>query len=67
MEEVAHPNIKVTYIGVDRSKKDPQGLAAKYEFTRIPTFIVLQQGKEIGRIVERPTVSLEKDLAEIVK
>ena len=67
MEEVANPNIKVTYIGVDRSKKDPQGLAAKYEFTRIPTFIVLQQGKEIGRIVERPTVSLEKDLAEIVK
>ena len=67
MEEVANPNIKVTYIGVDRSKKDPQGLAAKYEFTRIPTFIVLQQGKEISRIVERPTVSLEKDLAEIVK
>ncbi|ABM23360.1 MULTISPECIES: thioredoxin family protein [Shewanella] len=67
MEEVANPNIKVTYIGVDRTKKDPEGLAAKYEFTRIPTFIIQQQGKEIGRIIERPTTSLEKDLAEILK
>lgn len=67
MEEVANPNIKVTYIGVDRTKQDPEGLAAKYEFTRIPTFIIQQKGKEIGRIVERPTVSLEKDLVDILK
>lgn len=67
MEQVANPNIKVTYIGVDRAKQDPEGLAAKYEFKRIPTFIVQQQGKEISRIVERPTVSLEQDLADILK
>lgn len=67
MEEVANPNIKVTYIGVDRAKTDPDGLAAKYKFTRIPTFIVQQQGKEMGRIVERPRVSLEQDLADILK
>lgn len=67
MEQVANPNIKVTYIGVDRTKQDPEGLAAKYQFTRIPTFIIQQQGKEIGRIVERPTVSLEQDLAAILK
>lgn len=67
IEELANPNIQVTYIGVDRAKQDPEGLATKYEFTRIPTFIVLQQGKEIGRIVERPSVSLEKDLAAILK
>ncbi|PIW62195.1 thioredoxin family protein [Shewanella sp. CG12_big_fil_rev_8_21_14_0_65_47_15] len=67
MEQVANLNINVTYIGVDRSKQDPEGLAAKYAFTRIPTFIIQQQGKEIGRIVERPTVSLEQDLADILK
>ncbi|QIR13447.1 thioredoxin family protein [Shewanella aestuarii] len=67
IEEVANPNIKVTYIGVDRSKVDPEGLAAKYEFTRIPTFIIQQKGEEIGRIVERPTVSLEADLVNILK
>jgi len=33
---------------------------------RVPDFIVLDQGKEIGRIVESPVVSLEKDLQSIV-
>ncbi|MGL4615330.1 MAG: thioredoxin family protein [Shewanella sp.] len=66
MEELANPHIKVTYIGVDRTKQDPQGLAAQYEFSRIPTFIIKQQGKEIGRIIERPEVSLEQDLAAIL-
>lgn len=65
MEEANNPNIKVTYIGVDRKKQDPQGLASQYEFTRIPTFIVMQKGKEMGRIVERPETSLEVDLAKI--
>ncbi len=67
MEEVNNPNIKISFIGVDRKKQDPEGLAAKYEFQRIPTFIVQQKGKEIGRIVERPTVSLEADLAKLLK
>ncbi len=67
IEEAANPNIKVTYIGVDRAKSDPEALAAKYDFKRIPTFIVLNKGEEIGRIVERPTESLEKDLANILK
>ena len=67
MEELSNPNITAKYIGVDRQKKDDEGLANEYEFTRIPTFIVIQDGKEIGRIVERPTESLEKDLAKILK
>ncbi|BAJ03794.1 thioredoxin family protein [Shewanella violacea] len=66
MEEVSNPNIKVTYIGIDRTKTDPEGLAAQYEFSRIPSFIVMQQGEEIGRIVEQPEVSLEIDLAKIL-
>ncbi|UJF21919.1 thioredoxin family protein [Shewanella sp. OMA3-2] len=67
IEAAANPNLTVTYIGVDRSKLDPQGLAAQYEFTRIPTFIIKQKGQEIGRIIERPDVSLEADLMNIVK
>ncbi|MCG9695447.1 thioredoxin family protein [Shewanella sp. Isolate11] len=67
MEAVNNPNIKITYIGVDRKKQDPEGLAAKYDFTRIPTFIVMQKGEEIGRIVERPQTSLEVDLVKILK
>ncbi|WP_076415991.1 thioredoxin family protein [Shewanella sp. UCD-KL12] len=67
IEEINNPNITVTYIGVDRQKADSEGLAAQYEFTRIPTFIVKQKGEEIGRIIERPEVSLEVDLAKILK
>lgn len=66
IEEINNPNIQVTYIGVDREKQDPQGLAANYEFSRIPTFIIEQNDEEIGRIVERPEVSLESDLAKIL-
>ncbi len=66
IEEINNPNIQVTYIGVDREKQDPQGLAANYEFSRIPTFIVEQNDEEIGRIVERPEVSLEADLLNII-
>ncbi|AZG71968.1 thioredoxin family protein [Shewanella livingstonensis] len=67
IEATANPNIEVEYIGVDRSKQDPEGLAAKYAFSRIPTFIVMQQGNELGRIVERPQATLEADLVNIVK
>ncbi|MGX9459855.1 thioredoxin family protein [Shewanella sp. A14] len=67
IEAAANPNIQIEYIGVDRNKQDPDGLAAKYAFSRIPTFIVKQQGHELGRIVERPTATLEADLVEILK
>lgn len=66
MEAANNPHIKVKFIGVDRKKQDPENLAAQYEFKRIPTFIIEQNGKEIGRIVERPTASLEIDLAKIL-
>lgn len=33
---------------------------------RVPTFIVYQEGKELGRIVETPVETLEKDLQKII-
>ncbi|WP_028116173.1 thioredoxin family protein [Ferrimonas senticii] len=66
LAETANPQLKVSYIGVDRDKQDADGLAADYDFTRIPTIIVMQGGKEIGRIIERTTHSTELDLLDIV-
>jgi thiol-disulfide isomerase/thioredoxin len=60
-----NPNISVRYIGIDRSRRDPQGLAAAYAFDRIPTILVYQGGTELGRIVEAPEQSLEQDLLRI--
>jgi thiol-disulfide isomerase/thioredoxin len=34
---------------------------------RVPTLIVYQSGKEIGRIVETPVESIEKDIWQIVQ
>lgn len=59
-------NIRTRFIAVDRSRSDPQGLAAGYDWQRIPTFMVFQNGQEIGRIVERPETTQEQDLVNIL-
>ena len=60
------PMKKVRLLAVDRSKKDAGGLTEKWTVTRVPTFIFIRKGQEIGRVVEKPTATLEKDIATIV-
>jgi hypothetical protein len=60
------PPEKLKMIGVDRSKRDPDGLSQRYNIERVPTFVFLRGGKEIGRIVESPLASLEKDMLGII-
>ncbi len=57
----------VTLIAVDSEKRAMTTDISKYEITKIPTFIIFQNGKELGRIVESPKKSLEKDLLKILK
>lgn len=52
-------------IALDFKKQDPNGMATLHKIKRTPTFVVLQQGKELGRVIERPTESLAVDLAKI--
>lgn len=66
IEALAHPAIEVVYLGVDRDKQDPDNLSRGYDFERIPTFIIKQGDIELGRIIESPTLSLEKDLVKIL-
>ena len=40
--------------------------ANQFNIIKIPSFIIFKDGVEIGRIVETPKVSLEKDLLEII-
>lgn len=65
IEAAANKNIEVEYIGVDRRKMDPDGLVNTYSISRVPTFVVFREGVEVGRLVERPTNTVEKDLIEI--
>ncbi|MGE5359579.1 MAG: thioredoxin family protein [Bacteroidales bacterium] len=61
------PLSRVQMLAVDRTKKDAGGQTEKWNVTRVPTFIFLRNGREIGRVVERPTTTLEQDIAAIVK
>jgi len=53
-------------IALDRSKKTPKNLQEGYDIVRTPTFIFSKKGKEIGRYVEHPRETLEKDMLKIV-
>lgn len=63
--ELAVRDLKI--ISIDESKLDSAGLAAKHKIEFVPTFIFFRDGKEIGRIVEKPDKrNLEKHVLEIV-
>jgi thiol-disulfide isomerase/thioredoxin len=58
---------RVTLIGVDRSKKTVHHLAEAFGITNVPTFIVMKNGKEVGRVVEYgKTGMFDKELGEII-
>jgi len=48
-------------------KKSPQHEEAGKNIVRVPTIIVEQKNVEIGRIIESPITSLEKDLLAILR
>ena len=54
-------------IGLTRGKKTPNNLQKVFDIKNTPTFIVYKDGKEIGRYVEHPRQSLEKDILKIIK
>ena len=65
MDALQYPP-KITLIMVDEQKKSGTGIEANYSIEYVPTFIVLQNGKEKGRVVESVQASIEEDLAVIV-
>ena len=65
-QAVTNPNFKLKLIALDREKKDNQGLAKKAGVKFTPTIVVTQQGKELGRIVEKTTQPIGLELADIL-
>ncbi|PWT93337.1 MAG: hypothetical protein C5B54_01990 [Acidobacteria bacterium] len=66
MDTAANPNIKISYINVDREKKEPASFVIPLKIQNVPTFIVLSGNQEKGRIVETPKTTVEQDLADIL-
>lgn len=59
-------DIDIQLIAVNRTKRDPQGLAISHELKYTPTFILLKGNKELGRVVETPTLTVAEDLQALV-
>ncbi|KAB2918132.1 MAG: thioredoxin family protein [Bacteroidetes bacterium] len=58
---------KVTLVLVDMNKQSGTDLEEQYKIEYVPTFIILKDGKEVGRVVESTKQpDLESDLADIV-
>ena len=57
-------NIELVAVGLD--KKEPEGRATKLNLMYTPTLIFFKESKEIGRIIEKPVISLEKDIESII-
>ena len=66
MEAADNPHFQFELFGLDRAKKDSLGMAEKFQIEYVPTFIILMNDEEIGRIIETPTETIEQDLAEIL-
>lgn len=67
IDKSGFPENKITLIGVDRDKKGPEDLEKNYSIVSVPTFIVMKNGKEVGRVVEYGKEGqIDKELGEIV-
>jgi thiol-disulfide isomerase/thioredoxin len=67
LEASGFPQEKVTLIGVDRNKKTIGHLAEALGVINVPTFIVMKNGKEIGRVVEYGKYGqVDKELGEMI-
>ena len=57
---------QISMIGVDTKKETYRTDLEQYQIQRVPTFIFYKNNNEIGRIIEYPVKTMEKDMFEIL-
>jgi thiol-disulfide isomerase/thioredoxin len=62
LDKIKFDRKSVEMICVNRDKDAGDVETVNYNIQKVPTFIVYRKGREIGRIVETPYTSLEKEL-----
>lgn len=60
-------NIVLRDIELDFMKNDDFGFGKKYKVRHVPTILVLKDGEEVGRIVEKAKKSYEADILMYLK
>lgn len=66
LDEAGFDESKLTLITVTEEKTTPQGFEKEKNIINVPTFIFYKHEKELGRIVEYPIETLEKDMLAIL-
>jgi hypothetical protein len=54
------------YVALDRQMEEPGGRSAGRDIRFVPTFIVLRDGREVGRVVETAPHGIENDLLALL-
>ena len=67
LQQSDYPMRKLHMFGVDRTKDALNGEKAKYNIEKVPTIILFDGEKEIGRITETVQQSMEADLVLLLK
>jgi thiol-disulfide isomerase/thioredoxin len=59
---------RVTLIAVDHNKKSVGNLADAFALKNVPTFIVMKNGKELGRVVEYGKTGVwDREIGEVLR
>ncbi len=66
LTEANYPLANVIMYGVDRTKTTDNGANETYKITNVPTIILIDTEREIGRITESVNKNMETDLAGII-
>ncbi len=66
LDELKFEQNKLQIINVDRKKESPTHEERDNNINFVPTFIIMKNGNEIGKIVEFPIITLESDLLSIL-
>lgn len=62
LDEIKFDEDHIELIAVDRNKTGGDFDVSGLDIKRVPTFVFYKEGRELGRIVESPSGSLEKDM-----
>ena len=60
------PTLSNRLVALDYEKSEPKGSAKHHDIKFTPTFIVYKNNQEVGRIIERPKVSLAADISAML-
>lgn len=66
MDMVDNPLIITTYIGIPRDNDSRKPFIEGKNIIKVPTFIIIIDNQEKGRIIENPVKSVEEDLLDII-